>query len=505
MCTVDCLRRLIAKTIDSISQQRPATEIQPSCYRANNCRKRIQNYPVVSILFAKMNEEERELICCFHDASSFVKEYNFSEKVFMDVAKSCFLANRTDNEMVNYINSTRHLIHANICLPLESNYCDMPTTSGNIGYVVFWCILMAAIFSTNFFFCLAVFYSRSLLRKASNRFILSLAVSDLLMALFILPMKIDFTLHNQTFCSDVLFCHLGYFADHLICLSSLLILFAIGVDRYLAVTKPYEYENLMSKARSNVVILAIWILSCVVGILANIDWSNMTLNGVGIVDYTCYTLSPKYTGAVIVVLFFFPLITMGFIYYKIFRVTLQHAGPIAVIGDFRSYADSNDNVGRRNNNHGRGQGRGLGRNSEEGISFTENNLFKARKCTGCLTGNATLRALRAVVLIYGAFVICWLPGNIINVMNLFWPGSMHPARWVVHVFNEILPLSNSALNIFIYALMNEDCKRAMQKLLCCKFVQRHIHKKRFRRESLRRESIKSTKLSFMSSDLKCNA
>ena len=451
-----------------------------------------------------MDEGERDLICCFHEASNFVKEYNFSDEVFMDVAKACFLTNRTDKEMANYINSTRHLIHANICLPLLEA-CDLPTTSGNIGYVVFWCILMAAIFTTNFFFCLAVFHSRNLLRKASNRFILSLAVSDLLMALFVLPMKIDFTLHNQTFCSDVLFCHLGYFADHLICLSSLLILFAIGVDRYLAVTKPYEYDNLMSKARSNIVIMAFWILSCLIGIFANIDWSNMTLNGVGIVDHVCYTLHPKYTGSVLVVLFFFPLIIMGFIYYKIFCVTLQHAGPIAIIGEFRSYADSNDNIGRRNNNNGRGQGEGLGRNSEAGISFMDNKLFKARKCTGCFAGNAKLRALRAVVVVYGTFVICWLPGNILNVVDLFWPGTMHPARWVVHVFNEILPLSNSALNVFIYALMNEDCKRAMQKLLFCKFVQRHINKKRFHRESLRRESIKSTKLSFMSSDLKCNA
>eukprot|EP00794_Sanderia_malayensis_P016025 gene16025-17645_t len=126
---------------------------------------------------------------------------------------------------------------------------------------------------------------------------------------------------------------------------------------------------------------------------------------------------------------------MGFLYYKIFRIAYHHALPIAKMGDF---------------------------------SGSNSSLATRTKPVSCFS-NAKLRAMRGIVIVYGTYVICWLPSNVMLILQLWLPEDVHVKKWHFHLFSEILPLSNSVLNIFIYALMNEDCKRAMQNCSCAKY------------------------------------
>ena len=435
---------------------------------------------------------------CLHLAEYYTEKYNFTRDQFLILARICYRPKYASSDHIfSYINDSRHLIHSGACSesPVYApiNYCDLPTTSGNLGYIAFWVILMLLIFATNSFCCLAILYSKHLLKNPSHRFILSLAVSDLLIAIVAIPMKIDFTLHNQSFCSSTSLCHLAFFVDHLVFLSAILILFAIGVDRYLAVSRPYKYQQLMNTTRANIVIASIWISSGLVGLMANVDWKKFSLEGVGVDNFVCMTRSPKYTGGVLLTGFFIPLITMGIIYYKIFRITLRHTVPIATMGGFQNIEGAN---GSANGSDNRCNSR-----TKQRASLISNRSSRRNRFHSCFTANAKLRAMRVIVIVYGAFVITWLPGNLVTLINLFWPRTIVLEWWQFHMINEILPFSNSVLNVFIYALMNEDCKKAIQKLMICKFVQRHVHKKRFNRESQRRESTKSFTSSMHSSEL----
>ena len=438
------------------------------------------------------------LHCCLHLAEHYTDKHNFTRDQFLMLVRTCdHLKYASSHHIFSYINDSRHLIHSGACNESPGyapiNYCDLPTTSGNLGYVAFWVILMFLIFATNLFCCLAILYSKHLLRTPGHRFILSLAVSDLLIAIVAVPMKIDFTLHNQSFCSSDSLCKLAFFVDHLVFISAMLILCAIGIDRYLAVSRPYKYQQLMNTTRANIIIASIWISSCLAGIMANVDWVKLSFEGVGVENFGCMTRSPKYTGGVLLSGYFIPLITMGVIYYKIFRITLRHTVPIATMGGFQSIEEANESANGRDY---RGRSRAKHR-----ASLIPNRVSRRNHFYSCFTANSKLRAMRVVVIVYGAFVITWLPGNIVTLVNLFWPRKIVLDWWQFHLINEILPFSNSVLNVFIYALMNEDCKKAMQKLMVCKFVQRHIRKKRFNRESQRRESTKSVTCSTHSSEL----
>ncbi len=414
-------------------------------------------------------ENTKLILCCLYKASTLCKGMNITSDIHLRISMICFPQNMSLDGAADFLNKSRPLINKAACVEEHINkvsICEMPTTKANIGYTVFLIALMLLVLSTNMFFCMAMFHSRALLDNPSHRFILSLAISDLLIALVIIPIKIDFTIHNQAFCSNEKLCHIAYFVDHLICLSSILILLAIGIDRYIALSNPYKYQRLMNKQRSVAVIISIWIFSCIGGIMANVDLKAMTFEGAGVVNYNCITKIPNYTGAVLIAGFFVPLIAMGFLYYKIFRITLNHALPIATMGDFPG--SNGDN--------------------------------KRTQSISCFS-NAKLRAMRVVVIVYGSFVACWVPANIMTILQLWWPKAIDVKMWQFHLFSEILPLSNSALNIFIYAAMNEDCKKAMQKLLMCKVFQKRIHKKRFKRESLRRESARTLNFSTNASDI----
>eukprot|EP00112_Aurelia_sp_Birch-Aquarium-sp1_P013191 Seg2792.1 transcript_id=Seg2792.1/GoldUCD/mRNA.D3Y31 product="Adenosine receptor A2a" protein_id=Seg2792.1/GoldUCD/D3Y31 len=441
------------------------------------------------------------LHCCLHMAEHYTEIHNFTRDGFVTLARICYKPNyASSHHILSFVNDSRHLIHPGACekypLSVPISHCDLPTTSGNLGYVAFWVILMILIFATNVFCCMAILYSKQLLKNPSHRFILSLAVSDLLIGIVAVPMKIDYTLHNQTFCSSNSLCHLAFFVDHLVFMSAILILFAIGVDRYLSVSRPYKYQQLMNTTRANMVIASVWISSCIVGIMANVDWGNFSLEGVGVEYLNCVTRCPKYTGGVLLAGYFIPLITMGIIYYKIFRITLRHTVPITM-GGFQDIEDANGSTnGSANGSDNRWNSRARHR-----ASLISSRPARRNRFYSCFTANAKLRAMRVIVIVYGAFVITWLPGNIVTLINLFRPRTIVLEWWQFHIINEILPFSNSALNVFIYALMNEDCKRAMQKLMVCKFVQRHIRKKRFNRESQRRESTKSITFSTHSSEL----
>ena len=416
--------------------------------------------------------EELNVLCCLHEAWKSFEERNYSTDIRIMLSVECFSSNMTTQAVTEFINRSQDLISKKACYDDSISFgslCDIPTSSGNIGYAIFLAVLMLLVFSTNMFFCLAMFYSRTLLNNSSHRFILSLAISDLLIALIAIPIKIKYTIHNQEFCSSESLCQLAYLVDHLIFLSSIFILFAIGLDRYIALSHPYKYQCLMNKNRSKALIISIWVISGTLGVMANVNWNTFTFNGVGIVDQNCVSKSRNYTGAIYIAGFFVPLVAMGFLYYKIFRITLTHVILVPTMGDFE------------------------GQDEQE--------CAKPRRSSiSCFT-SAKLRAMRVVVLVYGSFVICWLPGNIMNILNVWWPSTISIETWQFHLFNEILPLSNSALNVFVYAAMNEDCKKAMQKMLSCKIVQTRIRKKRMLRESQRRESARTINFSMYASEV----
>lgn len=136
----------------------------------------------------------------------------------------------------------------------DENDTAMPTTTIVDAYrhptvikqeFVVWAILdgilLVAILCGNILTILAVRYSRRLRSVISNQFVLSLAVSDILVGLT-LPYHLAFYLNTQLGESKH-FCLLRFFLVILACCISIWNLIAIALDRYIAICYPLHYSR----------------------------------------------------------------------------------------------------------------------------------------------------------------------------------------------------------------------------------------------------------------------
>ena len=115
------------------------------------------------------------------------------------------------------------------------------------------------------------------LRTVTNIYIVSLACSDLLLGICVLPYSasyevLDFWPFGDTWCS------IWLAIDVLLCTASILNLCAISLDRFLAVTSPIKYPSLMSKRRGKILVSCVWILSLLISIPPLLGWNDKYIN-----------------------------------------------------------------------------------------------------------------------------------------------------------------------------------------------------------------------------------
>ncbi|XP_014470457.1 PREDICTED: 5-hydroxytryptamine receptor 1-like [Dinoponera quadriceps] len=109
----------------------------------------------------------------------------------------------------------------------------------------------------NILVCVAVFLVRKL-RKPCNYLLVSLAVSDLCVALLVMPMALLYEISgNWSF--GWIMCDLWVSFDVLSCTASILNLCMISVDRYWAITKPLKYGVKRTPRRMIVYVSLVWL------------------------------------------------------------------------------------------------------------------------------------------------------------------------------------------------------------------------------------------------------
>jgi len=122
----------------------------------------------------------------------------------------------------------------------------------------------------------AVFTHRAL-RTVTNTFIVSLAVSDLLLGAVVLPFSsVNEVLGWWPF--GRVWCSAWLAIDVWVCTASILNLCAISLDRYLAISRPFRYPLLMSPTRAKVAVAVVWSLALAICLPPLLGWrdSNAT-------------------------------------------------------------------------------------------------------------------------------------------------------------------------------------------------------------------------------------
>ncbi|KAH8295512.1 hypothetical protein KR018_012505 [Drosophila ironensis] len=140
-------------------------------------------------------------------------------------------------------------------------------------------ICLIAVFATfivvtvigNTLVILAILTTRRL-RTITNCFVMSLAVADLLVGIFVMPPAVAVHLIGSWQLGWVL-CDIWISLDVLLCTASILSLCAISVDRYLAVTRPLTYSRKRrSKRLALIMILIVWLLALAITCPPILGW-----------------------------------------------------------------------------------------------------------------------------------------------------------------------------------------------------------------------------------------
>uniref|UniRef100_A0A673BB72 Histamine H2 receptor n=1 Tax=Sphaeramia orbicularis TaxID=375764 RepID=A0A673BB72_9TELE len=300
-----------------------------------------------------------------------------------------------------------------------------------------WLVLVSFIILTiggNVLVCLAVGLSRRLWRIA-NCLVVSLAVTDLLLGLLVLPFSASVELRSGKWPLGGVVCNIYISLDVMLCTSSILTLLAISVDRYLAISNPLSYPRRVTPRRMTLATAAIWALSLAVSfvpihlgwntadyMVQHLDWSMGDEDKEG--RYCKFEWSNNYVLFYVSLSFYLPLIVMCGMYLCIFRVAREQARRI--------------------------------RAATPSFARTPSSAAIAREHKATMTLAAVL----------GAFIICWFPYfTFFTCMGI--RGKTNPPN-TVHSVVLWLGYFNSALNPILYPAFNRDFRRAYGELLRCR-------------------------------------
>ncbi|KAK1345230.1 hypothetical protein QTO34_013940 [Cnephaeus nilssonii] len=161
----------------------------------------------------------------------------------------------------------------------------------------------------------AIALERSL-QNVANYLIGSLAVTDLMVSVLVLPMAAWNQVLNKWTLGQVT-CDLFISLDVLCCTSSILHLCAIALDRYWAITDPIDYVNKRTPRRAAALISLTWLIGFLISIPPMLGWRTPEDRS----DPDACTISKDhgYTIYSTFGAFYIPLLLMLVLYGRIFR------------------------------------------------------------------------------------------------------------------------------------------------------------------------------------------
>lgn len=144
------------------------------------------------------------------------------------------------------------------------------------GACVIGLIIFAIVFG-NLMVVLAVNRNRHLKQSIQNRFILSLAIADMLLGIFVMPLSLYLEVLGYWGLGSTL-CDIWVVMDVFLCTASTLSLVVVSLDRYMSVTNALEYPQLRTAKNVCIAIGGVWVTSALVSIPPIAGWKTNSLS-----------------------------------------------------------------------------------------------------------------------------------------------------------------------------------------------------------------------------------
>ena len=303
-----------------------------------------------------------------------------------------------------------------------------------IGQTCFSILIIVAAFLGNCLVVGAVLGSKKL-RKSTNYFIVSLALSDILIALTVMTIHVHHYLNSMKWNLGPGVCKMWLFMDLLCSTASITNVALISIDRFLALTYPFKYSRIVNRRRCLVAIVTIWSYSAILSSLSFKNWSeDATFEhkpACAKNDSTYYLFST-------ILGIFFPLVILVVAYSLVFRLALRQAIAIKAL--------STPQIPKHQEQRTAGD---VKRKPSE-------NIMKNRLLI------RELKATKTLLIVVGTFLVCWFPLFVLILVQQYCLKCIKERlsfTWqqiIGMTFVYILPRLNSAVNPIIYSIFNRD-------------------------------------------------
>ncbi|XP_048191851.1 5-hydroxytryptamine receptor 2C [Perognathus longimembris pacificus] len=305
------------------------------------------------------------------------------------------------------------------------------------------------------------------LHNATNYFLMSLAVADMLVGLLVMPLSLLAILYDYVWPLPRYLCPVWISLDVLFSTASIMHLCAISLDRYVAIRNPIEHSRFNSRTKAIMKIAIVWAISIGVSVPIPViglrDEDKVFVN-----NTTCVLNDPNFVLIGSFVAFFIPLTIMVITYFLTIYVLRRQAlmllrgqteEPIGPSLDFLKCCMKN--TAEEENPA----------NPTEDVKPRRKKKKKGRRPRGTMQAiNNEKKASKVLGIVFFVFLIMWCPFFITNILSVLCEKSCNQKLmekllnvfvWIGYVCSGINPL--------VYTLFNKIYRRAFSNYLRCNY------------------------------------
>ncbi|UMM42092.1 hypothetical protein L5515_018060 [Caenorhabditis briggsae] len=225
--------------------------------------------------------------------------------------------------------ASRPLNIVSLLEPSMPNFTVSPLpadTSWNSPYsvpiqVIVWLIIIVLSLETiigNAMVIVAYRIERNISKQVSNRYIVSLAISDLIIGIEGFPFFTVYVLNGERWPLGWVACQTWLFLDYTLCLVSILTVLLITADRYLSVCHTAKYLKWQSPTKTQLLIVMSWLLPAIIFGIMIYGWQAMTgqSNSMSGTECSAPFLSNPYVNMGMYVAYYWTTLVAMLILYK---------------------------------------------------------------------------------------------------------------------------------------------------------------------------------------------
>ncbi|XP_061693045.1 cholecystokinin receptor-like isoform X2 [Syngnathoides biaculeatus] len=368
-------------------------------------------------------------------------------------------------------------------LPKSAN---RPKEMHTLRIVLYTLIFLLGVFGNLLIIIVLLLNKR--MRTVTNSFLLSLAISDLMMAIFCMPFTLipnileDF-IFGAAMCKTV-----AYFMGLSVSISTFSLV-AIAIERYSAICNPLKSRAWQTRSHAYRVIVATWVLSLLImipypvfSIIKTFPKANGTVGHMCRLTWPSHHAEQSWYVLLLFILFFIPGVVMAVAYGLISRelyrgMRFEMKQNEAETAELRNgtVAESNDEDDDNDGCYVQVPQKvyamelpTLATSASSAAASVPPKTERARSNASNAKLQAKKRVIRMLLVIVALFFICWTPLYFANTWKAFALKEASKALKGIPIsFIHLLSYTSACVNPVIYCFMNTRFRKALLSTFAC--------------------------------------